>query len=89
MPKVIITQGFIADLKAVESDRVISEIVRIVELLEVMPSLGSRNLPNSIRMEFGNNARKIPVNPFDIITLYDEVKDEIVVAALIFQRAAW
>ena len=51
--------------------------------------MGSCDLPRSIREEFGNQAHKIPVNPFDIITLYDEAADEVIVAGLIHQRAAW
>ena len=51
--------------------------------------MGSRDLPESIRREFGNNARKTPVSPFDIVTIYDEATDTLTVAGLIRQRAAW
>ena len=89
MTNIVITQGFIDDLKTVTSDRVLAAIVHTVELMETVPDMGSCDLPCSIREEFGNKAHKIPVNPFDIITLYDETADEVIVAGLIHQRAAW
>jgi hypothetical protein len=89
MAKVVISQGFIDDLIVVTSNKVLTNIIHTVELLETIPNMGSCDLPRSIREEFGNHAHKIPVNPFDIITLYDETADEVIVVSLIHQRAVW
>jgi hypothetical protein len=84
-----ITDGFKEDLLMVESDRVLEEILHVVEMLQTVPTLGSRDLPASIRHSLGNCARKIPVGAFDLVTIYDESAEIVTVAGLIHQRAAW
>ena len=89
MASLQITDGFHTDLLAVESDRVFDHIMSVVELLQVVPTMGSRDLPASIRRSYGDGARKVPVGPFDVVTLYDEDADVVTVAGLVHQRAAW
>lgn len=89
MARLQITDGFRSDLLAVESDRVFDHIMNVVELLQTVPTMGSRDLPESIRRSFGDGARKVPVGPFDVVTLYDENADVVTVAGLVHQRAAW
>ena len=89
MASLQITEGFRADLLAVESDRVFDHIMSVVELLQTVPTMGSRDLPTSIRHAYGDRARKIPVGPFDVVTLYDEDADVVTVAGLVHPRAAW
>lgn len=89
MASLRITDGFRTDLLAVESDRVFNHIMSVVELLQVVPTMGSRNLPASIRRAYGDGARKVPVAPFDVVTLYDEDADVVTVVGLVHQRAAW
>ena len=52
-------------------------------------ALYARDLPASIRRSYGDGARKVPVGPFDVVTLYDEDADVVTVASLVHQRAAW
>ena len=89
MTKVLLSEGFKQDLLGVESDRVLSAIFNALDLLEVMPTAGSRDVPESALALFGPGVRKLVVSPFDIIYRYDEVSDEVRVAGLIHQRAAW
>lgn len=89
MASLIITDGFKSDLLAVESDHVLEHILDVVDLLQTIPTMGSHDLPESIRRTFGEGARKVPVGPFDIVTCYDEASDVVTVAGLVHQRAAW
>ena len=89
MASLRITDGFRADLLTVESDRIFDHILGVVDLLQAIPAMGSLDTPASIRRDFGAGARKVPVGPFDIVTIYDESEDVITVAGLIHQRAAW
>ena len=89
MASLIITDGFRADLLTVESDRVFEHILDVVDLLQTVPTMGSLDVPISIRRAFGNGVRKVPIGPFDIVTLYDEGADTVTVAGLVHQRAAW
>ena len=89
MAKVHVARSFQQDLLAVESERVFNDVLNTVELLEVIPTMGSRDVPESIRKSFSGEVRKTPVNPFDIVTIYHPESDLVEVAALIHQRAAW
>ena len=89
MASLQITDGFRADLLAVESDRVFDHVMDVVDLLQTVPTMGARDLPESIRRAYGDGARKVPVGPFDVVTIYDEEADVVTVAGLVHQRAAW
>lgn len=89
MAELLITDGFREDLLSVESDRVFSHVLDVVDLLQVVPAMGSRDLPESILRAYGAGARKVPVGPFDLVTVYDEASDVVTVAGLVHQRAAW
>lgn len=88
MAEVRLADGFRDDLLAVKSDRVLNEILHVVFLLEVAPNMGSKDLPDSIREKYGDRVRKMPVNPFDIITEYHEDDDVVDVLALVHQKMA-
>lgn len=89
MTRVLLSEGFKQDVLIVESDRVLAGIFRALDLLEIMPTAGSRDVPASASALFGQGVRKLVVSPFDIIYRYDEDADEVRVAGLIHQRAAW
>lgn len=89
MAKLVVSAGFERDLGIVESDRVFEHILATVKLLETMPFMGSRNVPASIARKYNGQVRKVPVNPFDIVTIYHPDADIVEVAALIHQREAW
>lgn len=89
MANVRITEGFEEDLGMVLSDRVLNDILNTVTVLQTIPTMGSLDVPAAIALEFGEGVHKIPVNPFDIVTTYDEFTDTVTVHGLIHQRAAW
>lgn len=89
MANVRITEGFEEDLGMVLSDRVLNDILNTVTMLQTIPTMGSLDVPAAIALEFGKGVHKIPVNPFDIVTTYDELTDTVTVHGLIHQRAAW
>ncbi len=89
MTKLVVSEGFERDMGMVESDRVFERILSTVKLLETMPFMGSRDVPESIARKYEGQVRKIPVNPFDIVTIYHPDADIVEVAALIHQRGAW
>ena len=59
-----------------------------LEYAERFGEFGTLLVPPSIKREFGDNVRKVAVNPFDLVyTLYSE-QDLARIEALIHQRAA-
>lgn len=89
MAEVRITEGFERDLDIVTSERVLADILHVVEILPLVPTLGSTDVPESIARMFGKGVRKIPANPFDIVTEYHEAEDTVDVLGLVHQKAAW
>lgn len=89
MATVRITHGFEADLDIVVSEKVLRDILKTVTMLETIPSMGSSDVPESIQHAFGDSVRKIPFNPFDIVTRYGSEEDTVDVLGLLHQRAAF
>lgn len=89
MASVYITRNFKDDLAVIHSDRVLNNILNTLSLLKIVPTMGASNIPQSITLAYGNDIRKIPVDPFDIITKYDGDTDRVVVLGLVHQRVAW
>lgn len=76
-------------MDAVDLPSKIDDIYTAIDMLPVLPTLGSRNLPPSLIEEFGTTVRKLAVPPFLVIYEILEEEDIILVQGLIHQRAAW
>jgi hypothetical protein len=72
----------------VTSPKVEAHIYEALDNIEAFEHFGSRLVPESIRLEFGEGVRKVVVNPFDLVyTCYPE-ENLVRIEALIHQRAA-
>ena len=89
MTEVRISEGFEEDLAIVLSSRVLDDILKVIEILPTIPSMGSTDVAAALAYKFGEGVRKIPVGPFDIVTFYEDEADRVTVLDLIHQRAAW
>lgn len=89
MSEVRVANRFRDDLDLVETNKLLLDILNIVDLLAVVPSMGSTDVPAAIAAEFGEGVHKIPVGPFDIVTIHHPDQDMVEVAGLVHQRAAW
>lgn len=86
MPRLEFSERFASDLAIVESAKLEAQIMACLDRIEMFGELGSSNIPNSVRAEFGEGIRKIPVNPFDSIYSYYPNLDLVRVEALIHQN---
>ena len=89
MAEARISEGFEEDLGIVLSDKVLDDILRVIEILPTIPSMGSTDVATALAYEYGEGVRKIPVGPFDIVTFYEDEADRVTVLGLVHQRAAW
>ncbi len=83
MPKVELTERFINDAAQIWSDQVLDHVYSVVTVLESFPQLGSTDIPQSVRREFGFNVRKCVVVPIDLIYEYDEDADTVYIYGLV------
>lgn len=88
MAKMVYAPRFAEELSRVVSPRVEAKIYETLEIIEQVPSIGSRNIPSMIRAEFGEGVLKMVVDPFDIFYEYFESVDTVYVYTLVFQRQA-
>ena len=58
-------------------------------MIEGAGDIDSKAVPESIRSEFGAGIRKLAVNPFDLVYIYDAERDIAFIEAPIHQRTAW
>jgi len=90
MTRTILTELFRKDIRSkVTSKRIFEEIKTKVKYLNVIPTMGSTDLPESVIQTFGENVRKLSNPPFLIIYEYDENEQLVTVYALIHERQAY
>lgn len=65
------------------------KIFDILDTIEAAGDIGSKAVPESIRSEFGAGARKLAVNPFNLVYTYDAERNIVFIEAPIHQRTAW
>lgn len=88
MAKVVYANQYLDAVAAIYSERVLLKILSLMRTLEEAPEIGSKNVPASIKEEFGNTVYKIPVASFDIVYQYHRQQDTVHVLALVPQRMA-
>lgn len=87
MSRMVYTDGFLDDAAAVWSEQVRDRLVRMLAAIETFPEIGSRNIPLSLRTQYGDGIRKAVVEPFDLIYEYDSETDTVIVYGLVHFRA--
>lgn len=65
------------------SDKVLDDILKIIEILPTIPSMGSTDVAAALAYEYGEGVRKIPVGPFDIVIFYEDEADRVTVLGLV------
>lgn len=88
MAKMVYAPRFAEELARVTSSRVENKIYHVLEIIEDVPTVGSRDIPSMIRTEFGEGVLKMVVDPFDIFYEYFESTGTVYVYTLVFQRHA-
>ena len=86
MTRIRISEAFVASTAKIYSDRVFDVVYHSLELIGEFPEIGSLDLPLAIKQRFGEDCRKVVVDPFDILYRYDQEKDVVYIAELIHQR---
>lgn len=89
MAKLVYSDAFVGDMTMVKLARRRNEIFDRVDLLSDFPELGSANVPESIRLRFGDSVRKLVVSPFDIVYDYDRSSESVRILGPVHQRAAF
>lgn len=89
MPRLEFSERFAEDLAHIESPKLEARILADLDNIELFGKFGSSNIPESIRLEFGEGVRKVAVNPFDLIYTFYADQDLVRIEALIHQKSAW
>ena len=89
MPRLEFSERFVEDFALVESPRLEARVLADLDNIAAFGEFGSANLPESIKLSFGSEVRKVAVNPFDLIYSFYTERDLVRIEALVHQRAAW
>lgn len=87
MSRMVYTEGFLDDAAAVWSGQVRDRLGRMLAAIEAFTEIGSRDIPASLRAQYGGGVRKAVVEPFDLIYEYDSKTDSVIVYGLVHFRA--
>ena len=88
MHEIIYTDAFIEGMLKVHSEKIRNGIFDSIDLLPVVPILGSTDLPEYIIQKYGPDVRKIPVAPFLVIYKISEGEDFLILG-LVHERQAF
>ena len=89
MPEIRYAEQFIENAASVRLATKRQELRSRIEQLAEFPEIGLPKLPESVVRQYGDNVRKLVVNPFIVIYEIDENDDAVNVLGLMRQRAAW
>lgn len=89
MPKLMFSQRFARDLAEITSPKLERRIFDMLDYIEAYGGFGSSNVPASVKRCYGEEVRKVAINPFDLIYTLDSEADVAHIEALIHQRSAW
>lgn len=84
MAKLVFDEEFLQQWADVPSQRTTDHIDRILQLISVMPGVGSSLVADSVRVAYGQNVLKMLVGPYQIIYEFDRSKDTVYVYGLLY-----
>lgn len=85
----VFAERFLEDASHVWSERLRLSLANVLLNIEAFPEIGSKNLPLSIKEEFGGDVRKVAVSPFDLIYEFKKDENAVFVYALVPMRSAY
>lgn len=85
----VFAERFLEDASHVWSERLRLSLTNVLLSIEAFPEIGSKNLPLSIKEEFGGDVRKVAVSPFDLIYEFKKDENAVFVYALVPMRSAY
>lgn len=89
VPRLEYSERFADDLAKIESPKLEALVYSVLDSIELFGGFGSPVVPESIKRTFGEDVRKVAVNPFGLVYTYYPEKDLARVEALIQQKMAW
>ncbi|MEG2851066.1 MAG: type II toxin-antitoxin system RelE/ParE family toxin [Raoultibacter sp.] len=89
MTSLVYTEGFVQDAAQVYSSSKRTEIRETIDLLAVVPTMGSTAIPSSIKKLFGASVRKLVISPFLVIYEYTESENTVTLLGMMHEKTAW
>ncbi len=80
------SEQFLEDAGQIYSPGLAKRLKRTILLLEVVPTMGSKIIRDSLKKRFGKDIFKLVVEPFDLIYTYDEAARCVRLHALVPQK---
>ena len=77
---------FLQDAEQIYSPKVADELRNAISLFEIIPTIGSKIVRQSLKEEFGEDIYKWVVGPFDLIYTFNEDLQTIQLHALLPQK---
>ena len=77
---------FLQDAEQIYSPKVANELRNAISLFEIIPTIGSKIVRQSLKEEFGEDIYKWVVGPFDLIYTFNEDLQTIQLHALLPQK---
>lgn len=86
MARLVFAESYFDSITEIVSARLQSRLEHLLELMEEVPTFGSRKVRDSLKDEFGPNCMTADLSPFELVFEYDTETDTVYVYGIRHQR---
>ena len=87
MPKLVFAESYFEAVGQITSKRLQQRLIHLLELMQDVPTFGSRKVRGSLKERFGDACMVADLSPFLLVFEYDEENDTVNVYGVVHQRA--
>jgi len=87
MSKIVFTESYFDTILQITSKRVQNRLLDLLDLLQEVPTFGSRKVRESLRQRFGESCMTADLSPFLLVFEYKEGVDTVYVYGIVHQRS--
>ena len=86
MAKLVFAESYFETIGQITSRRLRERLLHLLELMQDVPTFGSRKVRGSLKKRFGENCMTADLSPFLLVFEYDEPADVVNVYGVVHQR---
>ena len=87
MAKIVFTKSYFDTIGQITSKRLQDRLLNLLDLIEEVPTFGSRKVRGSLRQRFGEGCMTAYLAPFLLVFEYSEESDTVYVYGIVHQRS--
>ena len=87
MARLVFADGYFDTIAQITSKRLRQRLLKLLDLMQGVPTFGSRNVRGWLRERFGESCMTADLSPFLLVFEYDAEADVVYVYGVVHQRS--